>query len=223
MKVSKQYKTRLNTDKAFWVGGSFEGVMDDNIRIIEEVQLKDVSLWKTLASFFGTNLDDADKGWRCEYWGKIMRGAAWVYDYTKNEELYNILTDTVRDLLTRQDEYGRFATYSLDAEFSGWDMWGRKYVIMGLLHYYDICRDESLKAEIIEAMKTHTDYIINYIGEDKKDILETSHFWGCLNSTSILEPIVRLYNLTEEERYLDFAEYIVNTGFCKDFNLIETA
>lgn len=46
-----------------------------------------------------------------------------MYRYTRDEELYDILTATVEDLLPRQDEYGRFSTYTVEKEFCGWDIW----------------------------------------------------------------------------------------------------
>ena len=159
--LSEQYKTRVEIDKVFMPAAwrKFYGMTDENIQFIEKVQLKDRELWKKLVSFFGTDIDDDDKGWRCEYWGKIMRGGAWVYSYTRDNELYAVLEETVRELLTRQDEQGRFSTYSIENEFDGWDMWGRKYVMLGLLHFYDICFDEELKSEIVESLKAHADYI----------------------------------------------------------------
>ena len=33
------------------------------------------------------------------------------------------------DLLARRDDEGRITTYSKECEFSGWDMWGRKYAV----------------------------------------------------------------------------------------------
>lgn len=223
--ISKQYKTRIGKDRVFLCDfvRKYNGIIDDDIRFIEKIQLKDKKLWAKLGSFFCTDIDDKDNGWRSEYWGKIMRGATWVYLYTKDEELYDILTDTVCDLLSRQDEMGRFSTYSIENEFNGWDMWGRKYIMLGFLHYYDICRDNEIKENIVNALKRHADYIINHIGEGKKSILDTSDFWGCINSASILEPMVRLYNITDEKKYLDFSGYIISTGCCKEFNLIDAA
>ena len=40
-------------------------------------------------------------------WGKMLRGASFVYSYSKNEELYSLLEDTVRDMLSVQESSGR--------------------------------------------------------------------------------------------------------------------
>ena len=201
------------------------GVMDDYVSFVLEHQLKDRVVWHKICEVFSTREDIADEGWRGEYFGKLMRGAVYVYRYTRDEELYDILTAAVEDLLPRQDEYGRFSTYTVEKEFCGWDMWARKYVLTGLLHYRSICCDKNIKEKILVALEKHLDYIIEKIGDDegKIQITETSSWWGGVNSCSILEPVVEMYKLTRKESYLEFAEYIISTGGCKDGNLIELA
>ena len=180
------------------------------------------------AEQFKSNVDDPTHAWRIEYWGKMMRGASFTYAYTLDEELYGIMVDTVNDLLSTQDELGRITTYSIEQEFNGWDMWGRKYVLLGLQYFLDVCKEEDkeLKERVITAMCRSLDYIISKVGpeeEGKRPITRTSKIWEGLNSCSILEPIVRLYKLTGEKKYFEFAEYIISTGFIQSANLIELA
>ena len=187
----------------------FGGIFEKMLKFTEGNQIKDIDLWKKFVNQFKFNSDDHDQGWRCEYWGKMMRGAASICAYSQDEELYKILEDSVRDLLTTQQENGRISSYSTEAEFHGWDMWGRKYVLLGLQYFYEICDDSDLKDQIISVMCKHLDYIISKIGTDKIKITETSNCWLCANACSILEPVVRLYNFTKRKEYLDFADYIV--------------
>lgn len=200
------------------------GIMDDAVNFVAAKQLKRRASWQKAVEVYGTR-EDSDGFWRGEYFGKQMRGAALVCEYTQDEELYAILTDTVKDMLTKQDEYGRFSSYTVDREFHGWDMWCRKYVLVGMIYYLRICKDESLKVTIIEACKKHLDYIISKIGseEGKMEITATSSWWGCVNSCTILEPTVEIYKRTGEKKYLDFAEYIISLGGCSDCNLVELA
>ena len=201
----------------------YEGLADDMARFIERTQLCDVSLWQKFVKVFIDRSDVADDGWRCEYWGKMMRGACMTYAYTKNERLYDILTQAVEGLLSTQDDYGRISGYDVAHEFRGWDVWGRKYVLAGLEYFYDICCDGKLKERIIKAMRRHADYMIEKIGEGESQIkiTDTSEWWGGVNSCSVLEPFIQLYKLTSEEKYKAFAEYIISTGGCRDGNLIE--
>ena len=193
-------------------GYQFDGVLKDTFDFTFEKQLMDPAMWSMFANQLRSGVDDANRGWRCEYWGKMMRGAAWVYGCTKDQALYNVLETTVREILTCQDELGRISSYSVENELDGWDLWGRKYVMLGMQYFSEICPDEALKAELLESMKRQADAIIAKIGngEGKKCISDASRHWKGINSCSILEPFVRLYNLTGEQRYFDFATYIVD-------------
>lgn len=204
----------------------FSGIFDKYARFIEEKQLLNREYWQLFVEQYRSNVDDNDVGWRCEYFGKMMRGASLTYQYTQNEELYEILTATAEDMLTTQDPNGRFSTYSQEAEFDGWDIWGRKYVLLGFLHYFGICRDDDLKARIMKALEKHLDYIVDHVGEGdgKKPIHKTARHWLCINSSSVLEPTLRMYKHFGHKRYLEFAEYIIDylfNGAPKIFKLAE--
>lgn len=203
------------------LGGYGGKMMDYTV----ERQLTDVDTWIILVDQFRKREDSVNHGWRGEYWGKMMRGASLTYRATKNEKLYAILVDTVKDMLTTQDEYGRFATYTVEKEFHAWDMWSRKYVMLGMIYFLDICKSKALSKKIITALKKHANYIVKRVGKGrgKKSIFDTSENIGSMNSCSILEPFVKLYCLTGEQRYLDFATYLVDGGLCKDASLIDLA
>ncbi len=216
---------RLDTDKMFLsLPGSSDisGKLDHAIRFIEDYQLMDPELWKRFVTQFRATdpkADDANLGWRGEYWGKMMRGACFTYQYTKNKELYDILADTVKDMMSTQDEYGRISSYSKGNEYRGWDIWARKYVLLGMQYFMEICEDEALKAEITECMCKQVDYMTDTIGyesEGKVLITKTSTHWHGMNASSILEPVVRLYNLTKKQKYLNFAMYIIDCGVIYD-------
>ncbi|MBQ2968469.1 MAG: glycoside hydrolase family 127 protein [Clostridia bacterium] len=223
-----QYKPRLDTDILFPYGSdfSYSGIVNDMATFVQERQLKDVRMWQRFVDVYRSDCDGESRSWRGEFFGKMMRGACITYRYTKDKELYRILEDVIKDMLTAQDELGRYSTYSTENEFNGWDLWCRKYVLLGFLHFHEICKCDKLKNEIIESAKKHLDYIIERIGpeeEGKKPITETSWNWGAINSASILEPTLRLYNITGEKKYFDFGEYIVNIGACRDGDIFTMA
>ena len=188
-----------------------------------ESQFLDENLWKLTVNQFRLHPDTDNNGWRGEFWGKLMRSASLTYRATKNEKLYEAITESVLDMLTAQDDCGRWSTYGFEREFNGWDMWGRKYVMLGFTYYIEICKNQALKRKIVRALKRHADYIMKKVGKGrgKTDVCLTSGVYGGVNSCSILEPFVKLYELTDDKKYLDFAGYIVSTGFSKDFNLYE--
>lgn len=203
----------------------YNGFVDHAIRYIEDFQLMNRELWKRFVQQFRED-SDFDGGWRGEYWGKMMRGACFTYSYTKNPQLYQILANTVCDMMDTADENGRISTYNPQHELEGWDLWCRKYVLLGMQYFLEICENDAFSQEIIASMCKQVDYIMSKIGkveDGKKPITSATYDWRGLNSSSLLEPIVRLYNLTNQSRYLDFAEYIVNCGGIDVENIFELA
>lgn len=224
--TNEQYGNRYDTDFQYidtTFHREFRGVMDKQARFIEENQLFNEDDWELFVHQFEIAADDVDNGWRGEYFGKMMRGACMTYQYTKNRELYKLLSKVVKKMLDAQDEKGRFSTYSLSCEFNGWDMWCRKYVLLGFLHFYEICDDCLLKEKIKAALVKHLDYIVGHIGSDKIDLSKTSTFWLGINSASILEPVMKMYNITGKASYLQFAHYIVDYLTNSDANIFSLA
>ena len=219
----KDLKTFKKTDE---LNMFFEDTIKESVDFIERNQLYDVALWKNFVDIFRAQDDgrgDWYVTWRSEFWGKMMRGASMVTRYTKNDEIYEILENSVRDILSAEDKFGRISGYRPREQFNFWDLWGRKYVMLGLMYFMEISKDEELNKQIIASMSRQADYIIDRIGADKLDIRRCSKHWEGLNSCSILEPIVRLYRLTGNKKYFEFAEYIISTGFILSDNLIELA
>ncbi len=216
---------RLKTDRFFTDYRnkfSYDGIIDKTYRFVEQFQLYDVELWARFVTQFKESTDD-DSGWRGEYWGKMMRGACFVYSYTQNEKLYEILKDTVSNMMSAEND-GRVSSYPIDKEFTGWDLWCRKYVILGMEYFLEICNDCEFEEKIIKFISRQADYICDRIGDDGKIcITHTSYAWRGLNSSSILEPMVRLYSLTKDEKYLKFASYIISEGCIDTGNIFEYA
>ena len=145
MSANPQYGDRRRTDAQrvnLSAPRTYRGVMDKHARFIEENQLFNETDWMLFVKQYRdvTDITAEDPigriGWRGEFFGKMMRGACMTYQYTKNQRLYDLLQATVLDMLETQDALGRFSTYTVEAEFNGWDMWSRKYVLLGLLHFY---------------------------------------------------------------------------------------
>lgn len=216
------YAPRKNTDKLFPLpqgSAKWEGIIDATNRRIAGQDMLNPQLWKTFVDQFRNLVDSGNNLWRCEFWGKMMRGACMTYQYTCDKELYTVLEDSVRDLLSAADERGRISTYSVETQLDGWDIWGRKYILLGLQHFLEISEDEALNGEVITAMKRHADVFIEDLHASGKAIYLCSRHWLGINSTSFLEPTVRLYNITGEQKYLDFATEIVNGGGAEGFDL----
>lgn len=142
--------------------------------------------------------------WQSEFWGKWMLSAVDAWKYTQDAELMQTMQTAVAGLLKTQLESGYIGNYAPEAQLTQWDIWGRKYSMLGLIRYFEITGDKKALA----AAQKVADHLLTQAGPGKKDITFTGNYHG-MASSSVLEPIVYLYNHTGEKRYLDFAEYIV--------------
>jgi len=142
--------------------------------------------------------------WQTEFWGKWIQSAIAAYDYNHDPDLLKKINDAVSGLLSTQMPDGYIGNYSDAAALKNWDIWGRKYTLLGLLAYYDITGDKN----VLAASRRLADHLLTQVGPGKADIVRTGNFRG-MPSSSILEPMVSLYRHTGDIRYLDFAKYIV--------------
>lgn len=203
----------------------YDGFIQNSIEYLEQNQLKNVALWKRFVNQFRENTD-IDYGWRGEYWGKMMRGACFVYSCTCDAELYKILADTIEDMLSVQEESGRISSYRIEQEFEAWDLWCRKYVLLGMQYFLEICQEKELYQKVVDSLCEQMDDIISKIGrteDGKRMITSATRNWRGLNSSSLLEPTVRLYSITKKEKYLAFAGYIVECGGTDVANIFDLA
>ncbi|MDO5571138.1 MAG: glycoside hydrolase family 127 protein [Bacteroidales bacterium] len=159
-----------------------------------------------------------------EMWGKGVRSGCMFYRYTSDPELKAILKKTVYDLLSTQQSNGSISCVKEDKQPDGvgGDLWERKYVLLGLDEYYENVDKDPL---VIESMRKQADCIISQIGESPKvSITELGWSPNHIESTTLLEPFMRLYKLTKEQKYLDFAKYIVEvSGGSKGYNIFQQA
>jgi len=147
---------------------------------------------------------EMDKWWRCEFWGKWFTSAALAYRYQAGADVKGKLDEAVGGLIGAQSPNGSITSYRADAELKHWDVWGRKYSLLGLLSHHDLFGD----GRALEAARKLADHTLQQIGPGKSNIVELG-WWGGMAASSILEPMVLMYRRTEDQRYLDFAQYIV--------------
>lgn len=211
-----------------------DGHLDRYIRLSIRAWAKGVLPYKALVQFFRTGRPDAEYNGQKFYlfaagemWGKAVRSAALFYRYTGDLELRQILKATVTDLLSTRRENGTIscAPVAEQPDGPGGDLWERKYVLLGLDEYY---RWVDQDPKVLRAMIEQADATIAQVGlPPKKRIVDLG--WSAalvggnnIESSTILEPILRLYEHTGYTRYLDFARYIVETeGGARRHHLID--
>ena len=160
-----------------------------------------------------------DNAWRCEFWGKIVRSAILSWCGNPDPELLKIIKDTVNDLLSTQTQDGCISSYPAEKQvcLGGWDIWGRKYVLLTLARYYNFIEKDE---RIPEACGKVLSHLMTQVGPNAADILDTGWHDG-LASSSILDAVVEVWRLTHEKKYLDYAEWIVSRGGSKKHNIFK--
>ena len=199
----------------------FSGHFEDHIQNSINHWNKGVVPYAALVQMYRTGRGEFAQG---EMWGKAVRSGCMFYRYTHDPELKQILQKTVADLLTTKRANGSISCsdISKQPDGPGGDLWERKYVLLGLDNYY---RYVDKDPAVLQAMIEEADCTIAQIGPPPKTrIVDQGWSPNHIESSTILEPIMRLYKRTGEQRYLDFAKYIVEVeGGAKDYNIIKDA
>ncbi len=201
------------------VGEQMNGYLQN--RILSDFAKK--KIFGEATRVFGERRDD-ETGlgyWRGEFWGKQAISAARTYKYTGDKALKQFLIANAHELLKFQDADGYLNTYAdkdnvLAASYEignrvvGWDcdwnwnIWCRKYTLWGLVEIYEISGDR----EILDGVTKLCDHLIGQLNRLNLHIMQTGTFYG-LPAGSILKPLLKLYEITENQKYFDFAENIV--------------
>ena len=142
--------------------------------------------------------------WASEFWGKWVQGAIASYEYTQDPVLKNKIHDAENKLIATQGKDGYIGDYPIEYQLKNWDVWGRKYTLLGLIKWYRVSGDK----KALKAACRLLDYTMTQIGPGKRHIYETGIYRG-MPPSSILEPVMFLYQETKNENYLNFAKYIV--------------
>jgi len=150
-----------------------------------------------------------------EHLGKWLDAATMAWSITRDPAVEAQLHDAARRLVKSQKEDGYIGTYPSERRFyatgdiyaaRSWDLWNTRYVLLGLLAYDRYFPND----EVAAACTRLGDLLVNTFGPGKRSIAEVGQ-WDGLASSTALESIVMLYARTGERRFLDFAEYMVET------------
>jgi len=174
--------------------------------------------------------------WQGEHLGKWLHAATIAYKITGDENLKNKLDEMTDRLIATQLPDGYLGTYAEENRFmnvmgsvdphlladdiepsekrnsvnawkqkkGGWDTWTIRYNLFGLLFYESYFPDD----EVVDACRRMADLLMDTYGTDKYDLTQYGTRKG-ISATTLLESIMMLYELTLEQKYLDFAEEIV--------------
>lgn len=148
---------------------------------------------------------DETKGrWASEFWGKWIQGAVASYEYNHDPALLEKIKEGERKLIATQLDDGYIGDYDKEHQLHGWDVWGRKYTLLGLVKCYRLTGHK----EALEAACKLLDYTISQIGPDSSTPIYKTGYYRGMPPLSILEPVTYLYDETGKPAYLQFAKLI---------------
>jgi DUF1680 family protein len=142
--------------------------------------------------------------WRCEYWGKWFTALGLADAYRSTPATRAKRDVAANALMATAAPDGYLGTRQPEHRLEGWDVWGCKYALLGLIADYD----RTHSRVVLQAARREADVLIGELGPGKRDIADIGD-WNGLPASSVLEPIVLVYERTGEKKYLDFANYIV--------------
>jgi len=201
------------------INGKIGALMDTFFRERVLSDFAKNTIYKETEDAFRNQIDD-ESGiygiWQGEYWGKWIISAVRVSRYYHHEELKSFIRQAAHNLIKLQREDGYIGTYKdsanvfpADAKKAeavlgwkctwNWNVWCRKYTIWGLIEAYQLTKDE----KILNGATGVASQLIDEFKEKNIDILKTGMFTG-IASCSIIKPLLILYRITEDEKYLDF-------------------
>lgn len=184
-----------------------EGWLGNRVILNEKNRLAQVDLEPLLAGF---RQKPGEHTWIGEHIGKWMHAATLAWANTADPQLRAKLDYAVAELIKAQEPDGYLGTYIPEKRFglyddADWDVWAHKYNLIGLLTYYQYTGNQ----DALNACRRIGDLLIDTFPAERSIIAAGTHVG--MAATSVLEPMVLLYRLTGDDRYLAFCRYIVTS------------
>lgn len=199
----------------------FTGYFDNDIHNSLEHWTKETVPHSKLVDFYRNGRPDKNKFALGEMPGKTIRAAVLFYDYTKDPELKEIARTDVYDLLSTKQSNGNISCTPVEDQPGrrDGDIWERKYTLLGLIQYY---QDIEQSPEVLETIVRMADLIVEQVGpESEIDINATGWSSNHIETDSVLEPMMKIYFLTGDMKYLDFAQYLISKGGCRGADIFK--
>lgn len=182
----------------------FSGLSGPIQERLDEVYRHDILSRDAAALVAPFRLRNEKTQWQTEFWGKWFTSAVLAYRYHPDAVLKEKLNDAVKQLVATQTADGYIGNYDAGSRLQQWDIWGRKYCMLGLIDHYDLTGDKGS----LRAAQKLAGSLISDLGKADGKIVTKGNYRG-MAASSVLEPICLLYTRTKDKKYLNFAMEIV--------------
>lgn len=193
----QEFQSPGNVKLSGWIGSRVDASRSNRLMIMDPDRLVGCFRKRT-----------GGGSWFGEHIGKWLHASTMTWANTGDPALGAKLDRTVKDLCQCQLEDGYLGTYPEAERWTAWDVWSHKYNLLGLLTYIQHTGDTSALA----ACQRMGDLLCKSFGDGpgQRNIITSGTHKG-LAPTSVLEPMVLLYRMTGEPRYLEFCQYLVRS------------
>ncbi len=162
--------------------------------------------------------------WAGEFAGKYLTGAVQVYRLTHDQQLKDILTRFVAEMISLQATDGYLGPWPEGSRLTGhapnmtakggptWDAWGHYHVMLGLLLWYE----ETADAGALKCATRIGDLLCNrFLGDKKPRLVDTG---STEMNLAPVDALCMLCSYSHDQRHLDLAKQIV-----QEFAAVDTA
>lgn len=195
------------------VGGELGNAID----ISEHGRLRKLPSWNdsALIKMFTQEARKNNKkqDWYGEHAGKWMYATAVAAERTQDDSLKQLLLSTADYLVGTQEKDGYLGSYSSALRMTNkankmksksWDVWGMSYMALGLLKVNEYFPHQ----KYLGAAKKIGELFLKTFGDGSALVTDYGTRDG-ISATIILDPVVELYKITGDGRYLSFAKLVV--------------
>ncbi len=196
---------------------SVQGFLGEELKSSESGRLMALPSWQggALISLFTSEsrLNNKKTDWYGEHAGKWLYATALAVARTGDTSLKSLLFSTADKLVKNQEVDGYMGTYSPEQRLTNdavshkrsWDVWNMSYMVLGLLEvngYFP-------RMAYANAAKRIGELFLRTFGDGTRPLTGFGTRDG-ISATVALDPVVELYKLTHDNRYLELAKLIVH-------------
>lgn len=192
------------------------GLLGDVIASSRNGRIKSLPSWKNgeLITMFSKEVKSRHDrmDWYGEHAGKWLYAASYAARQSGDKTLEELVIKTADYLVAQQEADGYLGNYGPTVRLTNddishkrsWDVWNLSYMTLGLLQvnrYYP-------NTSYLNAAKSIGELFIKMFGDGSRNIVEYGTRRG-VSATIIIDPVVELYKVTGDPRYLALAETVV--------------